>query len=223
MKVSIESRWCGLVPYNVALGVQRTEARRIVGSHFVSVLGVEHPPVLTLGKSYSSLKNPLPLPTQLLNSGFECVETDRGGQLTLHMPGQLVVYPIVDLRFFGLGVRQWVELLLTVTEKLLLNLGLAVTKQTSQPGVYTAHGKLAYVGIRVQNGVARHGISLNVNNELQAFNEIVACGVQNQNHDRVQNWLSNDPSVGCKNLYYQWVDLFCLSLQDAVRRDERIS
>jgi lipoyl(octanoyl) transferase len=104
------------------------------------------------------------------------VRIDRGGQVTYHGPGQLVVYPLVDLRRAALGVRD----LVTALERAVIDyaavLGIEAESRRSAPGVYVADRKLASVGIRVRRGASYHGIALNVCNDLEPFRQINPCG-----------------------------------------------
>jgi lipoyl(octanoyl) transferase len=133
---------------------------------------VEHPPVFTQGRNGR--------PEHLLNvTGIPVVETDRGGQVTYHGPGQLVAYPLVDLRRAGRGVRHHVHALEQAVIDLLAGYGLAAVRKADAPGVYLDEPglpKIAAVGLRVRAGCAYHGVSLNVANDLGPFAMINPCG-----------------------------------------------
>lgn len=130
---------------------------------------LEHPPVFTLGMNAK--------PEHVLAPGnIPVVQIDRGGQVTYHGPGQLVVYPLVDLRRAGLGVRD----LVTALEKSVINyvgeLGVAAECRRNAPGVYVDNRKLASVGIRIRRGASYHGIALNVSLDMEPFSRINPCG-----------------------------------------------
>ena len=133
---------------------------------------VEHPPVFTQGRNGR--------PEHLINiSGIPVVETDRGGQVTYHGPGQLVAYPLVDLRRAGRGVRHHVHTLEQAVIDLLAGYGLTGVRKADAPGVYLDEPglpKVAAIGLRVRAGRAYHGVSLNVSNDLAPFAMINPCG-----------------------------------------------
>lgn len=130
---------------------------------------LEHPPVFTLGMNAD--------PAHVLEAGeIPVVRIDRGGQVTYHGPGQLVVYPLVDLRRAALGVRDLVTALERAVIDYAAELGIEAESRRSAPGVYVADRKLASVGIRVRRGASYHGIALNVCNDLEPFRQINPCG-----------------------------------------------
>jgi lipoyl(octanoyl) transferase len=130
---------------------------------------LEHPPVFTLGMNAT--------PDHVLAPGdIPVVRIDRGGQVTYHGPGQLVVYPLVDLRRAGLGVRDLVTALERSVIDYAAELGIRAECRTGAPGVYVDGRKLASVGIRVRRGASYHGIALNVSDDLDPFRRINPCG-----------------------------------------------
>ena len=130
---------------------------------------LEHPPVFTLGMNSK--------PEHLLAPGdIPVVQIDRGGQVTYHGPGQLVVYPLVDLRRSGLGVRDLVTALERSVIDYVAQLGVTAECRRSAPGVYVDEKKLASVGIRIRRGSSYHGIALNVSLDIEPFTRINPCG-----------------------------------------------
>jgi lipoyl(octanoyl) transferase len=130
---------------------------------------LEHPPVFTLGMAGRR--------EHLLAPGdIPVVRTDRGGQVTYHGPGQLVVYALIDLRRAGLGVRDLVTGLEQAVVRYAAQLGIAALAKPEAPGVYVAGRKLASVGIRIRRGASYHGLALNVNMDLEPFGRINPCG-----------------------------------------------
>ncbi|MFB6259631.1 MAG: lipoyl(octanoyl) transferase LipB [Thiohalorhabdaceae bacterium] len=133
---------------------------------------VEHPAVFTQGRNGR--------PEHLVNiTGIPVVETDRGGQVTYHGPGQLVAYPLVDLRRAGRGVRHHVHSLEQAVIDLLAGYGLPGVRKSDAPGVYLDEPglpKIAAIGLRVRGGRTYHGVSLNVTNDLAPFAMINPCG-----------------------------------------------
>jgi lipoyl(octanoyl) transferase len=130
---------------------------------------LEHPPVYTLGMNAS--------PAHVLAPGdIRIVQIDRGGQVTYHGPGQLVVYPLIDLRRAKLGVRDLVTALERSVIDYMTELGVAAECRRSAPGVYVDNRKLASVGIRIRRGSSYHGIAINVNLDPEPFTRINPCG-----------------------------------------------
>ena len=125
---------------------------------------LEHPPVYTLGQGAEH---------RPLASGIPLVKADRGGDITYHGPGQLVVYTLVDLARRGIKVRQYVALLEQAVIDLLDGRG---ERRAGAPGVYVQGAKIAALGIRVRQGRAYHGLSLNVDMDLTPFSAIDPCG-----------------------------------------------
>jgi lipoyl(octanoyl) transferase len=132
---------------------------------------LEHPPVFTLGANASR--------THLIAPGdIPVVQIDRGGQVTYHGPGQLVVYPLIDLRRLGLGIRDFVTALERAVIELAAGFGIAAEGRRGAPGVYVAGEKLASVGVRVRRNGSYHGLALNVALDLEPFSRINPCGYQ---------------------------------------------
>ena len=130
---------------------------------------VEHPPTFTLGQSGD--------PSHILTAGdIPIVRSDRGGQVTYHGPGQLVVYVLVDIVRCGIGVRALVKSLEQCVINLLSKASLTGQRRANAPGVYVDQRKIAALGIRVKRGCCYHGLSLNVNMDLTPFSHINPCG-----------------------------------------------
>ncbi len=130
---------------------------------------VEHDPVYTLGQAGKT--------EHLLNPGdIPVIKTDRGGQVTYHGPGQLVGYLLLDLRQAGLGVRQLVTLIEQSIIDLLAGYGITSEARADAPGVYVDGCKIAALGLRVRHGCSFHGLSLNVDMDLEPFSRINPCG-----------------------------------------------
>jgi len=130
---------------------------------------VEHLPVFTLGQAGK--------PEHLLDPGnIPVIRTDRGGQVTYHGPGQLVAYLLLNLRHYGLGVRQLVTLIEQSIVDLLREFGIASAARPDAPGVYVDGSKIAALGLRVRHGCSFHGLSLNVDMDLEPFSRINPCG-----------------------------------------------
>ena len=133
---------------------------------------VEHPSVFTLGQAGK--------PEHVLNpGGIPVIQTDRGGQVTYHGPGQLLIYLMVDLRRRKLGVRQLVNLIEQAIIKTLSDYNIESKTRPNAPGVYVNDAKIAALGLRVRKGCSYHGLSLNVDMDLEPFSRINPCGFPN--------------------------------------------
>lgn len=131
----------------------------------------EHPPVFTLGLNASR--------EHLLAPGdIPVVQIDRGGQVTYHGPGQLMVYPLLDLKRAGLNIRDLVSALERSVTQLAAEFGIEAAGNRAAPGVYVDGRKLASIGLRVRRGASYHGMALNVDLDLQPFSRINPCGYQ---------------------------------------------
>lgn len=130
---------------------------------------LEHEPVFTLGMNADA--------SHLLDPGaIPVINVDRGGQVTYHGPGQLVLYPLLDLRRSGLGVRSLITALEQSVIGCLARYAITATTRPSAPGVYVDEAKIASLGIRVRRGASYHGLSLNINMDLEPFSRINPCG-----------------------------------------------
>ncbi|OYY95114.1 MAG: octanoyltransferase [Hydrogenophilales bacterium 28-61-23] len=134
---------------------------------------LQHPPVFTLGMAG---KREHLLADKASPSGIPVVETDRGGQVTYHGPGQIVIYLLLDLRQHGYGIKELVRRMEQAIIDVLAAYGIAAQRQTGAPGVYVDRAKIAALGLRVKNGCTYHGLSLNVDMDLTPFLAINPCG-----------------------------------------------
>ena len=141
-----------------------------------TLLLLEHPPVYTLGR-LSKPEHLLVAPEELAAAGADAVETDRGGQITFHGPGQLVAYPVVDLRGWG-GPLKYVRTLEQVIIKALSDFGISAGLNPGLTGVWVDGAKIAAIGVKISRGVVYHGFSINVNTDLSYYDRIVPCGIE---------------------------------------------
>ncbi len=198
-------KWLGLVDYQEGLRQQENTILALKSdSDFLGrILGLEHFPVITLGRR-AHLKVDLLLSSeQLQEDGIQVCEVDRGGQATLHSPGQLVIYPGVDIKRRKQTVRSFVEQIQVTTLETLKDLGVDGLRKTDE-GIYTQFGKLVFMGMRVQEGCVRHGLAINISNDLTLFSKIRACGVQEPSLDGLNKYLS----IGAEELFYLWAQKF---------------
>ncbi len=129
---------------------------------------LEHPPVYTLGRNGKGGEKP--------ETSIPVIAVDRGGQITYHGPGQLVVYLLLDLRRIGIGVKTLVAVLEDAVINLLRDYGIVAERRAGAPGVYVQGRKIAALGLRVKHGCTYHGLSLNVAMDTEPFHLIPPCG-----------------------------------------------
>ncbi len=172
-----EFRDLGRLGYAEGLALQRhfSEARK-QGSVPDQLLIVEHPPVLTLGRN-AHLENLLAGPELLRRRGVEVHETNRGGDITYHGPGQVVGYPILDLREWKRDVVAYVRGLEDVLIGSLASFGLHAGRVAGATGVWVEDRKIAAIGVHISRWVTSHGFALNVTTDLSYFKLIVPCGL----------------------------------------------
>jgi len=169
----------GGCPYQPTVTAMHRRADAVSAGALGEVWFLEHAAVITLGKRAG--RHLIHAPADIA-----IVETDRGGLVTWHGPGQLVIYPLIPV---SIGVRDWVKLLLVTTAATLVKMGITEARaDLATTGVYTSRGKIASLGIRVRGGVNRHGISINVELVPNGFRYIDPCGIVDQPIDQTAGW-----------------------------------
>ena len=169
----------GRRPYGEVLELQRDLCRRRIAGevpHDVLLL-VEHDPVITLGRGTHPESLPVPR-AELERRGIPVFEVERGGDVTYHGPGQLVGYPIIDLRQHREDLHWYLRQLEAGLIRALADLGIAAGRNPGLTGVWTRGRKIASIGIHVKQWVTFHGFALNVTTALDAFDLIVPCGIK---------------------------------------------
>lgn len=168
---------CGRLAYGDAWALQKSLlTARQAGSIPDAVVFVEHPPVITLGRA-ARASNVLAAPALLAARGIEMFQIERGGDVTYHGPGQLVGYPIVDLRAFNEDIGRYVRTLEAALIGALGAWGIAAERLPGFPGVWAGGAKVAAIGVAVKRKVTMHGFALNVDPDLGAFDLINPCGL----------------------------------------------
>lgn len=167
----------GRMAYAGALEVQRhVHTLRIEGRVPDVLLTVEHDPVFTRGRSARATEYLVPA-DEVDRAAIPVVDVERGGDMTYHGPGQLVVYPIVDLRRHGREVKQYVRALEEAAIATLRTYGIDADRRPGFPGVWVQEGKIASIGIYVKGWVTRHGLALNVDADSAHLGMIRPCGL----------------------------------------------
>jgi len=184
----IEIRRLGLVSYQDALALQRAlvEDRRVDRIPDALLL-LQHPPVITLGvKGDGGRSNVIADPRQLSRVGIEISETGRGGDVTYHGPGQIVGYPILDLRPDRCDVHRYVRDLEEVMIRVCDEYGLKGERIEGLTGAWTGGQKIGAIGIRISRWITSHGFAFNVSTNLEHFGLIVPCGISNRSVTSLQ-------------------------------------
>jgi len=197
--------YLGRVDYSIALELQQTLVRLVKEGRIThTLLLLEHPPVITLGRNAGE-QNIVASREFLVANGVELHETDRGGDVTFHGPGQLVGYPIFDLRSFEprIGAVDFVRKLEELLIRTCGDLGVVTERIAGLTGVWTQNdppGKIAAIGVHISRAVTSHGFALNVNTNLDYFKLIVPCGITDKpvtslEHEMAQSALSRHHKV----------------------------
>ena len=186
--LELEFQDLGRMPYAEAYAWQRDLLAEVIAARGsggrMAVLLVEHdPPVITVSRRRGAREHLVASPAQLAAAGVEVAETDRGGDITYHGPGQLVVYPILDLNALGLRLHGYMRFLESVVIEVLAGFGVVGHRDPCATGVWVGgddgHGarKICAMGVRVSRWVSMHGLALNVSTNLDHFDLIVPCGL----------------------------------------------
>lgn len=148
---------------------------------------LQHSPIYTQGSSCAEIP--------LLQSDIPIIKTDRGGQITYHGPGQIVMYPLLQLKRYKIGVKSLVNRLEQSVIELLAEYGLTGNRRNDAPGVYIDDAKIAALGLRITRGHSYHGLSLNVNMDLRPFSNINPCGYRNLTVTQLSDCVDNSELV----------------------------
>ena len=175
----LDIRHLGMVPYAEAVSLQKAlvEARREPGANDTLLL-LEHPPVITLGvRTRGARDHVVASADELRLRGVEVFDSGRGGDVTYHGPGQLVAYPIIDLRPDRCDVHRYVRDLEETLIRVAGDFGVTAERVPGLTGVWVGREKLAAIGVRISRWITSHGIAFNVTTDLDGFSLIVPCGL----------------------------------------------
>ena len=203
------------VPYEVALklqqGLMQSRAEGKIGD---VLLLLQHPSVFTIGRFRGEEDIVVP-PETLAREGIAVLHSNRGGGITFHGPGQLVGYPILNLKENGLGVREYIWKLEAVIIKLLLALGIQGYRLAGYPGVWVGEKKVCSIGIHISQHISTHGFSLNVTNDLRYFGYVRPCGLAGEVMTSVSellgHWVAMETII--EKLLPSFSEIFCLSCE----------
>jgi lipoate-protein ligase B len=207
--------YLGTVSYEAALKLQQSlMLARAEGKIGDVLLLLQHPSVFTVGRFRGGEDIMVP-PQTLAREGIALLHTNRGGGMTYHGPGQLIGYPILNLKEDGLGVREYIERLETVIVRLLLALGIEGYRLAEYPGVWARDKKICSIGIHVSHYISTHGFALNVSNDLRYFEYIRPCGwpgeVMTSVSDLLGHWVAMETII--EKLLPSFSEIFGLSCE----------
>jgi lipoyl(octanoyl) transferase len=215
-------RWLGRVAYGEALELQqRLVAERRNGEIPDQLLLLEHPHVITLGTS-SHTSNILVDDAERALLGIELFETGRGGDVTYHGPGQLVGYPILDLKPDRCDLHRYVRDIEDALMRALRTLGLQCSRKEGLTGVWLDEEKIAAIGVRVSSGwITSHGFALNVNTDLAFFDSIVPCGIRDHGVTSIARALGREVAMAdvCESVTAGFAEVF----EAAVAHPDRVA
>jgi len=209
--------WLGTVDYLEARELQLALLEKVhAGAEPNTMLLLEHPHVYTKGRLSKQTDVLLP-EEELAARGIPVYETDRGGQVTYHGPGQLVIYPIINLREWG-GPVKYVRALEQVVIGTLAEMGITANCESGNTGVWTDQGKIAAIGVKISRGIAFHGLALNVNTDLSLYQNIIPCGIADRSVTSMAAILGDpvDLELVRYGMVYQFGREFGFRMEDGV-------
>ena len=216
--------WLGDLDYQKAYDLQLSLVEKVLsGQEPNTLLMLEHPHVYTKGR-LSKDSDVLLTEEELAAKGIPVYETDRGGQVTYHGPGQLVVYPIVNLKDWG-GPVKYVRALEQVVIATLAEMGITANCESGNTGVWTNQGKIAAIGVKISRGIAFHGLSLNVNTGLAYYQNIIPCGIADRPVTSMASILGSQVDMGLVRygLVYQFGREFRFRIEDGVASTDHLA
>jgi len=213
----------GLLPYRDAWALQKkifefvTENR---DTHFLIL--TEHDPVITIGKT-GSRQNLLANPEYLKEQKIDLVEIDRGGDITFHGPGQVVGYPILDLISFRKDVHWYLRMLEEVMIGTLKKFDITANRIAGLTGVWVGNTKICAMGIKVTRWITMHGFALNVNTDLNYFQHIIPCGINDRGVTSISKLVGNNVDINhvIKELVGQFEQVFEVTCRSAPQLFEK--
>lgn len=219
MRQRCEARRPGLMDYRAAWSWQRELLSAVQrGDALHQLLLLEHPPTFTFGRA-GRAEHLLASAPMLAARGAEAIRVDRGGDVTFHGPGQLVGYPILDLRALwgAADVPRYVSSLERVISGALATYGIEAGCRDGRPGVWVGNDKIAAIGVRVSRGVTMHGFALNIATDLSYFDLIVPCGIRDGGVTSMERILGSAPSsvAVATRVEEAFADVFGLEIVEA--------
>lgn len=200
---SLFYHWAGALSFERSLVAQKNLKEYAKKSQFCFFGFESSHPVISLGLR-SNLDHILWPHQKLKEQNISAVRARRGGEGTLHSPGQIVIYPIVHLPSLALKVKDFISALEQITQGFLKDLGIRANKRDSLAGLYTNRGKICFFGIHISEGVNQQGLSINVDNDLSLFDSIKSCGQEKRSHDKISFYVPG--ALNKERLFLKWCD-----------------
>ena len=195
----------GTCPYGKAWDIQKElHAKRVAGEIPDTLILVEHPHVYTLGKN-ANAQHLIATQDYLKSKGIEIYNVDRGGDITYHGPGQLVGYPIFNLKHHKESVSWYVHTVEQILINLLALYGISAKRIEKLTGVWVGDRKIAAIGMRVSKWVTMHGFALNVSTDLSLYDGIIPCGIVSKGITRI---IDHNPDIQMKQVKRDVIDKF---------------
>lgn len=207
---NISARFYPYCTYSDSLVLQDKVREKVRTTPHVFIMGFEYGALITLGRSAEKDQ-------EVFDESLPVFKTDRGGKATLHSQGQLVVYPILDLKEHHIGVQQFVHLVLKSSQEALLHFGVRSDLDLCNAGLYVEGQKIAFVGLRITEGVSKHGVSINVKNDINLFKKIRVCGQNSPQLTSIKEIL-DEPVPSLEQVFYFWVECFKRNLYESQLR-----
>ena len=197
----------GCIAYQHAFKIQQKAQAFVLGGGDDILLLLEHPPTVTMGKN-SGQENLPPNLVGMWGSAVDVVHSTRGGNITCHFPGQLVAYPIINLKKRTGGVRAYVHDVEETAIRTVRQFGIEAARNPGFPGVWVGNSKIASLGIAVQRHVTLHGLAMNVDRDLSLFNFITPCGLDGVTATSVQREQTGQPA-SMAEVKSRFLEAFC--------------
>ena len=201
MKNQVQTIWKNKISYSESLVLQEELKKQARQTKNIFLLGFECPAVITLGLRARSEEDLQADKKEYQKRGIDVVLVKRGGQATVHSLGQLVIYPILDLRQWKIRPRDFLSLLEDITIKTFQKYNVDLQKKENSAGLFTDTGKIVFFGIHISQGVNQHGLSINVSNDLKLFQLIKSCGKLERKHDSLKN---RGRDIRLEDLFFSW-------------------
>jgi len=201
--------WKGLISYPES---QKLQNNCLLSEDILTLLGCEHVECATLGYRYKIKDISHSVLNRLQSRDIPIYLSERGGKLTFHNPGQLVIYPVINLKSFGLSLKSYISLLLECSQELLAELGITTERDEKNSGLFVGKSKILSLGLRVQSGRSTHGLALNINNSLNLFLKLEPCGHKSLTMTSTKDCLGH--SLLLEEVFYSWAQIFLKKLKN---------
>ena len=193
--MAIEFLNIGLKPYREVLKLQEElHAKRLKAKICDTVIFCEHPPVFTTGRQDAS-SDWISDFQAIASDGIEIVNTNRGGRITYHGPGQLIVYFIFNIAERKIGIKEFVNKVEDVCMKTLAEFGIAAMRDKEHPGLWVNNKKIVALGFHVSQGITMHGVALNIDPNMKHYRHIIPCGIRGCSVTSMREMLGTAPKT----------------------------